>query len=176
MKGNSVSIKGNVTRDPEVRRTNGGQNLVKFGIAWNKSRRNQNGGYDDVPNYFDVECWASDAQLNAMPKVYKGAAVAIVDGHLEYQSWQDNNGNNRSKVVVVCDDPIQGLVVGAARGQQNGAGGQYQRNAAPNTQQYQSGPQAAPQQPYAYGQGYQQPTIPISGPSQASVYDEDIPF
>lgn len=155
MKGNSVSIKGNATRDQEISRTKSGKNIVKLGIAWNSSKRNQETGeYEDVPNYFDVEMWASDAQLNAMPTVHKGAPVAVIDGHLEYQSWQDSQGNNRSKVVIRCDDPIQGLLVGAARGAQNGAGAAF----APHQQSYTREHQTAS---YNANQG---------------LYDNDIPF
>lgn len=155
MKGNSVSIKGNATRDQEISRTKSGKNIVKLGIAWNSSKRNQETGeYEDVPNYFDVEMWASDAQLNAMPTVRKGAPVAVIDGHLEYQSWQDSQGNNRSKVVIRCDDPIQGLMVGVARGAQNGAGNAYAAQQQNNMRTYQMAPQN----------------------QQQGLYDQDIPF
>lgn len=114
MRGNNVNIRGNITRQAEVRRTQSGSNAVSWGIAWNSSRRNDQGGYDDVPHYFDVECWASDKQLAIIEdKLVKGARCAIIDGHLEYQSWE-KDGQKRSKVVIRVDDPINGLMVDAA--------------------------------------------------------------
>lgn len=151
MRGNTVSIVGGITRDAEVRRTGSGNNAVKWGIAWTQSRKNPQGGYDDVPNYFDVECWMSDNQLNArVGDLVKGAKCAIVDGHLEYQSWQDSQGNKRSKVVVRVDDPISGLLVSPPKGGGYGNGG---------------------------GQGVHgggQASQPIE--VDASVYDDDIPW
>lgn len=118
MRGNSVNINGRITRDAEIRRTQSGTNAVSWGIAWNSSKKNDQGGWDNVPHYFDVECWASDKQLAVIqPSIVKGARCAIVDGHLEYQSWE-KEGQKRSKVVVRVDDPINGLLVSSGGVQQ----------------------------------------------------------
>lgn len=162
MRGNTVSIKGNVTRDAEVRRTQSGNISVSFGLAWNQSRKNQQGGYDDVPHYFDVQMWATDRQLLYLqPRIVKGARCAVVDGHLEYQSWQDNQGNKRSKVVVRVDDPIDGLMLQMPSNAQN------QGQPTNYTNQQQNAAYMAPQQQVG---GYQQ------GYVDTSVYASDIPF
>ena len=153
MRGNSVSVIGGITRDAEVRRTGSGNNAVKWGIAWTQRRKNQQGDYEDVPNYFDVECWMSDNQLNArMGDLVKGAKCAIVDAHLEYQGWQDNQGNKRSKTVIRVDDPISGLLVSPPKG------GGFRRD--------NGGSQGV--------HGGSQASQPIE--VEASVYDDDIPF
>ena len=114
MRGNSVSLKGNITRDAEIRQTQSGNHVASWGIAWNKPRKVQD-GYEDVPHYFDVECWLTEKQLRVIvEKLVKGAACAIIDGHLEYQSWE-SNGQKRSKVVVIVDDPINGLLLQEGR-------------------------------------------------------------
>lgn len=112
MRGNNVNIKGNLTRDAEVKRTDNGSTVVKFGLAWNKPRKDPSTGqYEDVPHYFDCQCWVTDGQLRAIEnRLVKGARCAVVDGHLEYQSWEQN-GQRRSRVVVCVDDPINGLLV-----------------------------------------------------------------
>ena len=114
MRGNNVNIKGNLTRDAEVKRTDNGSTVVKFGLAWNKPRKDPSTGqYEDVPHYFDCQCWVTDGQLRAIEnRLVKGARCAVVDGHLEYQSWEQN-GQKRSRVVVCVDDPINGLLVEA---------------------------------------------------------------
>jgi len=112
MKGNTVSIKGNVTRDCEVRSTSNGNTVVTWGIAWNKSRKTQD-GFEDVPHYFDCQCWVTERQLSMIKdSLVKGARCAIIDGHLEYQSWE-SQGQKRSKVVIVVDDPISGMLLQA---------------------------------------------------------------
>ena len=116
-RGNTVSIKGNATRDVEIRRTASGVNACSWGIAWNDSKKNQQGRWDDVPNFFDVECWASDAQLKYLDGIRKGARCAIIGGHLEQQRWE-HDGKKYSKVVIRVDDPISGLMVDSGGNQQ----------------------------------------------------------
>lgn len=130
MKGNTVSIKGNVTRDCEVRRTQSGRAVVSWGIAWNSSRKNQNGEWEDVPHYFDCQCWVTDRQLDMVePSLVKGARCAIVDGHLEYQSWE-SQGQKRSRVVITVDDPIGGMLVN------NGGNSRQNRDDGPRREDY----------------------------------------
>ena len=109
-RGNTVSIKGNVTRDMEVRRTNSGANACSWGIAWNDSKKNDAGEWEDVPNYFDVQCWASDGQLKFLEGIKKGARCAIIGGHLEQQRWENESGKH-SKVLIRVDDPVSGVMV-----------------------------------------------------------------
>lgn len=137
MKGNTVSIKGNVTRDAEIRSTSGGSTVITWGIAWNRSRKNQNTGeYEEVPNYFDCQCWVTDKQRSVIEgQIVKGARCAIIDGHLEYQSWE-KDGQKRSKVVIQVDDPIGGMLV-------------------------QSGHPSAAPQPSAPDDGYEDSDIPF---------------
>lgn len=168
MKGNTVSITGNATRDAQYRQTQTGRTVAEFGIAWSASRKTPQGGFEDVPNYFDCKMWLSEGQAGALPPIVKGMKVAVVDGHLAYESWEAQDGSKRSKVVVMIDNPIQGLVIGAPR-QQRQTQPQQARPQAPQ------GYQQQPMQPQAYAsQQYQQPT-PAYQP-QASIYDEDIPF
>lgn len=173
--GTFVSLNGNITRDAEVRSTNSGQLVVSFGIACNGSRKNaQTGQWEDVPHFFDVTAFPSDAQLKIIqPKLVQGAK-AHIEGELRYQRWTDKQtGKDRSKVSVAVTDPVRGIVAEAPRNAQQG----YQPEPAYG-QGYQQ-PQAAQQPVYAppYNQApqpYQQPQAQQYQP--AEVYDEDIPF
>ena len=112
MRGNSISIKGGITRDAEFRMTNTGKTVAAWGIAWSKSRKNPSTGeWEDVPHYFDVECWLSEKQQKQLEQLLKkGARCAIIDGHIEYTSWE-KNGEKRSRVLIVVDEPINGLLI-----------------------------------------------------------------
>lgn len=188
MKGNSVSIKGNITRDAEVRSTSGGSLVIEFGIAWNSSRKNaQTGEYEDVPHYFDCFAWVTESQLRSIQgQIVKGASCAIVDGSLDYTSWDDGQGNKRSKVRIKVNDPIAGLLVKPRQGQPQAAQQQmqmaqppYEQKRQPAAQYQQPSPRyqqpAAQQQAYA-GQYAQQPVYSAAGATTASIYDEEIPF
>ena len=108
-RGNTISIKGNATRDIEIRRTASGMNACSWSIAWNDSRKGANGNWEDVPHFFDVECWASDAQVKFLQGLRKGARCAIIGGHLEQQRWE-RNGQKYTKVIIRADDPVSGVL------------------------------------------------------------------
>ena len=100
---NTVTVVGNVTRDPELRFTQGGMAVVNFGVAWNKRR---NDGDDEV-SFFDVTCFRQLAE-NVADSVTKGARVVIY-GTLSQRSWENQQGERRSKVEILADDVAPSL-------------------------------------------------------------------
>ena len=101
---NTVTVVGNVTRDPELRFTPGGAPVVNFGLAWN--RKDQNG--EEVVSFFDITCWRSLAE-NVAESITKGQRV-IVYGRLDQRSWENQEGERRSKVEIVADEVAPSLV------------------------------------------------------------------
>ena len=146
---NRVNISGNLTRDPELRATASGTQVLSFGVAVNDRRRNpQSGEWEDYPNF--VDCTMFGARAEAVSRfLSKGAKVAI-EGKLRYSSWE-RDGQRRSKLEVIVDE-IEFL-------SRNNAGTTNREN-APSY----SARSAAPQKAAA-------PVPPV-----ADVYDEDIPF
>lgn len=99
---NRVNISGNLTRDPELRATPSGQQVLTFGVAVNDRRRNQQGEWEDVPNY--VDCVVFGSRAEALSKyLSKGSKVAI-EGKLRYSSWETKDGQHRSKLEVSVDE------------------------------------------------------------------------
>ena len=98
---NQVILEGNITRDPELRFTPNGKAVADFGLATNDSKPDGKGGWDDVPNFFDVTAWESLAE-NAAQSFSKGDRVIVV-GRLRYESWETPEGDKRSKVRIVAD-------------------------------------------------------------------------
>ena len=104
--GNTVTIVGNATRDPELRFTPSGTPLCSFGVAWN--RRFERGGEQvEEVSFFDVTCWSSLAE-NVAESITKGARV-VVSGRLDQRSWETPEGERRSKVEIVADDVAPSL-------------------------------------------------------------------
>ena len=95
---NTVTVVGNVTKDPELRFTPGGAPVANFGLAWN--RKDQNG--EEVVSFFDITCWRSLAE-NVAESITKGQRV-IVYGRLDQRSWENQEGERRSKVEIVADE------------------------------------------------------------------------
>ena len=103
MADNTVTVIGNVTRDPELRFTPSGQALANFGLAVNRRWQNrQNQQWEEQTSFFDIVCWAQLGQ-NVSESVQKGARV-IVTGRLEQRSWETESGDKRSKVEIIADE------------------------------------------------------------------------
>ena len=100
---NRVNITGNLTRDPELRATAGGTQILAFGVAVNDRRKNpQTGAWEDVPNF--VDCIVFGQRAEAVSRfISKGSKVAI-EGKLRYSSWETKDGDRRSKLEVVVDE------------------------------------------------------------------------
>jgi single-strand DNA-binding protein len=103
MADNSVTLIGNVTRDPELRFTPSGQAVASFGLAVNRMWNDRNSGErKEQTSFFDVVCWAQLGE-NVSSSVPKGARV-IVSGRLEQRSWETEQGEKRSKIEVIADE------------------------------------------------------------------------
>ena len=156
---NRVNISGNLTRDPEMRQTAGGTQILQFGVAVNDRRRNpQSGEWEDVPNY--VDCVVFGGRAEPLSRfLSKGSKVAI-EGKLRYSTWETKDGQRRSKLEVVVDD----LEFFSPR---NDQGGYQQPSYQASAPSY-----AAP----AYQAPAPSATAPAVTPPPSDVYDEDIPF
>ena len=95
---NTVTVVGNVTRDPELRFTPNGAAVTSFGLAWNRKGQND----EDVVSFFDITCWSGLAE-NVAESIHKGDRV-VVYGRLDQRSWENPEGERRSKVEIVADD------------------------------------------------------------------------
>src|SRR2546430_1133288 len=101
--GNSVTLVGNITRDPELRFTPSGQANATFGLAVNRRWQNrQTNEWEEAVSFFNVVCWREMAE-NASQSLSKGSRV-IVTGRLEQRSWQTQEGEKRSVIEVVADE------------------------------------------------------------------------
>ena len=101
MADNTVTIVGNLTRDPELRFTAGGKGIASFGIAVNRATRSTASGRRRRP-FFNVTAWDSLGE-NAAASLTKGARI-IVTGRLEQREYETNAGEKRNVVEIVADE------------------------------------------------------------------------
>lgn len=100
--GNTITLIGNVTRDPELRFTPSGQANTRFGIAVNRRWQDKTSNeWQEATSFFDVVCWREMAE-NASESLSKGSRV-IVTGRLEQRSYE-KEGEKRSVVEVIADE------------------------------------------------------------------------
>ena len=100
---NNITVVGNLTRDPEMRYTANGMSTVSFGVAVNRSWRNQQTNeWEERTSFFNVVCWREMAE-NVTESLGKGSRV-VVTGRLEQRSWETEQGEKRSVVEIVADE------------------------------------------------------------------------
>jgi len=100
---NNITITGNITREPELRYTPSGVSKVSFGVAVNRSWRNQQTQeWEEATSFFNVVAWRQLAD-NASATLTKGSRV-VVTGRLEQRSWETEAGEKRSIVEITADD------------------------------------------------------------------------
>ena len=97
---NSVLIEGNLTKDPELACTPKGTPVCRFSIATNRFYK-QEEEYQKEVSYFDVTVWAKQAEI-CSEYLKKGRGVRVV-GRLKQDRWQNQEGDNRSKVLIIAE-------------------------------------------------------------------------
>ncbi len=99
---NSITIIGNVTREPELRFTPSGQANTRFGVAVNRRWQDRAGEWQEAVSFFDVVAWREMAE-NIGQSLQKGSRV-IVTGRLEQRSYETKEGQKRSVVEIIADE------------------------------------------------------------------------
>lgn len=102
---NRVFLAGNLTRDPEYSNASG-TSILKFGLAVNDRVKNKTTDqWEDRPNFFD--CVIFNKRADALSSILAKGMKVTIEGHLRWHSWEDQEtGNKRSKVDVICDDVV----------------------------------------------------------------------
>jgi single-strand DNA-binding protein len=100
---NKVLLMGNLTRDPELRYTPGGLGITSFGLAVNTPMGKDDSGNAKTETLF-VDLVAFGRVAETIAEYLKKGAPIYVEGRLRYRTWEDNNGNKRSKHEVVVNN------------------------------------------------------------------------
>jgi len=101
---NKVQLIGNLTREPELRYTTGGTPVVTFGMATNKSWKDQDGNLKEVAEFHNIVAWNKMAEI-CQQLLAKGMKI-YVEGSLTTRSWDADDGTTRYKTEVRVDDMI----------------------------------------------------------------------
>ena len=99
---NRVIMMGNLTRDPEFKQLSSGQILCRLGLASNRQFKNrQTGDVVQEVCFVDIDVWGTQAE-SCKQYLEKGRAV-LIEGRLKFDTWEDNEGQRRSKHSIVAD-------------------------------------------------------------------------
>ena len=102
MADNQITIMGNLTRDPELRFTQGGKAVANFSVAYNKRFMQDNEWKDGPTTYFDCVAWERLGE-NLAASMTKGMRV-IVTGTIESRDWETKEGEKRKAWEIKVDD------------------------------------------------------------------------
>jgi single-strand DNA-binding protein len=118
MASNSITIIGNLTRDPELRYTPSGQSNTRFGVAVNRRWQDRaSGEWQEATSFFDVVCWRELAE-NVSESLGKGSRV-LVTGRLEQRTWETKEGDKRNVVEIIADEVGPSLRFATAKVERN---------------------------------------------------------
>ena len=96
---NKCFLLGRLTKDPEIRRTNGGTAVTSFTLAVDRDFKT-NG--EKETDFIEVVAWRNTAEF--VSKYFSKGRMAIVEGRLQIRDWTDKNGNKRRTAEVVADN------------------------------------------------------------------------
>lgn len=98
---NMVALSGNLTREPEIRKTASDKDVLSFSLACNDRRKTKDGEWGDYANFVDVTYFGANAK--ALGGILdKGSFVALT-GKLRHSTWE-KDGQKRSKLEVIADN------------------------------------------------------------------------
>ena len=110
---NRVMLMGNLTRNPELRYTPSGSAVADLGMAVNESFKNKSGETVEQTCFVDVVVWGRQAET-ASEYLQKGSPV-FVEGRLQFDQWESQQGEKRSKLRVRAER-VQFLSSGGGAG------------------------------------------------------------
>ncbi len=152
---NRVILVGNLTRDIELRYTQGGMAVTDAGLAVNDRRKNQSGEWIDETTFVDVTLWGRTAEV-ASEYLGKGSAI-LVEGRLKLDTWE-TEGQKKSKLRVVCDR--MQMLGGRGEGGSPSGRGEAAASSVRESYDHASGVPPRESQPASDG-GYDEPNIPF---------------
>ena len=118
---NKAILMGRLTRDPEKRYTRDNQSVANFTLAVDRGRPGPNG--ERQADFIDCTAWGRQADF--VDQWFTKGILAIVVGRIQSSSYEDRNGNKRTKITVNCDEVQFGETKKAREQAGNAAAGAY---------------------------------------------------
>lgn len=91
---NNTVLQGRLVADPELKDTNSGIKVVNFRIAWSEK-------FKERENKLFLECKAFSGLAEHICKYFSKGQEIAVEGKLNTEEWKTQDGQNRSKIVLM---------------------------------------------------------------------------
>lgn len=167
--GLRVSFAGNLTREPELRYTQSGRAIARFGVAINRRWRDREDNWQEAVEFVNCKMWGEQAEhFCGSEGITKGTRIIVYNGRLDTETWTDREGQERKDMICTVDEAGPSLRWATAAVAKTARG-----DAPPRTQ----GGAPAPSLPQPSAQPSAQPAgspVPAGGFDLPA--DDDVPF
>jgi|TARA_R100000278_G_scaffold30063_1_gene27798 single-strand DNA-binding protein len=99
---NTVILRGNLTRDPELRKIDSGDrkiSVINFTVAVSREYTKANGVRDKIVSYIPCEAWDSGAELIA--ESFRKGDLVFVEGSMRNDKWEKDGVKHSTMKVRV---------------------------------------------------------------------------
>lgn len=100
---NQITLQGNLTADPELKKSKDGVSYCHFTIAVNRPRRK---GADKEADFFHCVAWRGTAEIIA--QWFRKSEMIIVAGSLRNYTWLKNDEKRVSTQILVKEVHFSG--------------------------------------------------------------------
>lgn len=97
---NKVILMGRITQDLEVKQTTGGQAVLSFSVAVQRSYKDQSGQYPT--DFLDCVAWGQTAEF--IGRYFSKGRMIVVEGNLRKRVWEDKNGVKHYPTEIFVDN------------------------------------------------------------------------
>ena len=99
---NRVTLIGNLTRDPDLRYSDGGTPVCTIGIATNRAWKTADGKEHEDAQFHRVVAWSKLAELCAK-LLFKGRKV-LIEGRLQYRKFTNKDGVEQTVAEIIMNE------------------------------------------------------------------------
>ncbi len=101
---NKAQVIGNITRDPELKTTTGGQSVCTVGVATNRYWTDSSGQKKDEAEFHNIVVWGKLAEI--CDQYLKKGMKVFFEGRLQTRNWEDESGVKHYRTEIVAQDMI----------------------------------------------------------------------
>jgi len=105
---------GNLTRDPELRKTGSGTAVCSFGVATNRTWKDSSGEKQEQAEFHNIVAWARLAEI--ITQYLKKGNRIYVEGRLQTRDWEGQDGVKRYRTEIIAEN----MVMLGGRGESSG--------------------------------------------------------
>jgi single-strand DNA-binding protein len=98
---NKVILVGNLGKDPEMRRLDGGIARVNFSLATSEYYKDKDGNRIEQTEWHNIVMWRVIAE--SAERILKKGYTIYLEGKIQTRKWQDKEGQQRTTTEIIAE-------------------------------------------------------------------------